>query len=83
MYLTVISFKNGKTIPIQSEIPLSADKVVPGFMVITDEVNGQILSFRGEEIVTISSALIKDDEVKISKKRDRLPRKRPNFTVNK
>lgn len=55
MYLNVISFKNGKTLPFQSVVPYSVDKVAEGWNLITDEVNGQILSFRGSEIVTIAS----------------------------
>ena len=55
MYLTIITFKNGRAIPFQSEVPYSADKVVDGWNLITDKKTGQIISFRGEEIVTIAS----------------------------
>lgn len=55
MYLTIITFKNGRTIPFQSEVPYSADKVIDGWNLITDKKTGQIISFRGEEIVTIAS----------------------------
>lgn len=55
MYLTIITFKNGRAIPFQSEVPYSADKVTDGWNLITDKKTGQIISFRGEEIVTIAS----------------------------
>lgn len=55
MYLNVISMKNGKTLPFQSEIPYSVDKIVDGWNIITDERNGQIISVRGTEIASIAS----------------------------
>ena len=56
MYLNVISLKNGRTLPFQTEIPFSADKVVEdGWIVITDERSGQIISVRGSEIASIAS----------------------------
>lgn len=55
MYINVISFKNGKTLPFQTKTPYSVDKVTEGWNVITDESDGQIVSFRGSEIVTIAS----------------------------
>lgn len=61
MYLNVISFKNGKTLAFQSKVPYSVDKVVDNWNLATDEVNGQILSFRGTEIVTIATAPVKEN----------------------
>lgn len=55
MYINVISFKNGKTLPFTTEVPYSVDKVEPGWNLVTDIDNGQTLSFIGEEIVTIAS----------------------------
>lgn len=55
MYLNVLSFKNGKTLAIQTTTPLSVEKIDRGWNVIADEVNGQVLSFYGSEIVTIAS----------------------------
>lgn len=55
MFLNVLSFKNGKTIPFQTKTPYSVEKVFEGWNVVIDEVNGQCLSFRGSEIVTIAS----------------------------
>ena len=59
MYLNVISFKNGKTLAFQSKVPYSVDKVVENWNLVTDDANGQILSFRGTEIVTIATAPVK------------------------
>ena len=57
MYLNVLSFKNGKTLAFQSKVPFSVDKLEDNeFLVITDESNGQILSFRTSEVVTIANA---------------------------
>lgn len=69
MYLNVISFKNGKTLQFQSVVPYSVDKVkepTPAdqygdWNLVTDEVNGQTLSFRGSEIVTIASIEVKEN----------------------
>ena len=60
MYLNVLSFKNGKTLAFQSKVPFSIDKLEGNkFLVITDEVNGQIFSFRTSEVVTIANAVVK------------------------
>lgn len=57
MYLNVLSFKNGKTLAFQTVIPFSVDKLNGNeFLVVTDEVNGQILSFKASEVVTIANA---------------------------
>ena len=57
MYLNVISFKNGKTLAFQTGVPFSVDKLEGNeFLVVTDESNGQILSFRTSEVVTIANA---------------------------
>lgn len=69
MYLNVISFKNGKTLQFQSVVPYSVDKVKEptpedhygDWNLVTDEVNGQTLSFRGSEIVTIASIEVKEN----------------------
>ncbi len=55
MYLNVVCLKCGKTIPFQSKVPYSVDKVSEGWNLITDENNGQIISVRGSEIVSICS----------------------------
>lgn len=57
MYLNVLSFNNGKTLAFQTKVPFSIDKLYDNkFVVITDEVNNQILSFRSSEVVTIANA---------------------------
>lgn len=62
MYLNVLSFKNGKTLAFQSKVPFSVDKLEGNdYLVVTDEVNGQILSFRTSEVVTIANAVIKSE----------------------
>lgn len=55
MYANVLSFKNAHTLAIQTEVPYSVDKVVDGWNLIKDEAKGEIISFRGSEIVTIAS----------------------------
>ena len=68
MYLNVLSFKNGKTLAFQSKVPFSIDKLEGNkFLVITDEVNGQILSFRTSEVVTIANAVVKSTTGKKAK----------------
>lgn len=62
MYLNVLSFKNGKTLAFQTKVPFSIDKLDGNeFLVVTDEVNGQILSFRTSEVVTIANAVVKSE----------------------
>ena len=68
MYLNVISFKNGKTLAFQTKVPFSVDKLEGNeFLVVTDEVNGQILSFRTSEVVTIANAVVKSTTCKKAK----------------
>lgn len=56
MYLNVILFKSGATLNVQTSVPFSIDKINDGWNVITDEANGQISSFKGDEISNITSA---------------------------
>lgn len=58
MYLNVISFKNGKTLPFQTKVPFSLDKLENEWIVVTDEVNGRILSFKCSEVVTIANEVL-------------------------
>lgn len=70
MYLNVLSFTNGKTLSIQTEVPISVDKIINqdannplnDWNIVTDMKNGQISSFRGSQIVTISSAPVIEKE---------------------
>ena len=64
MYLNVISFKNGKTLPFQTKVPFSLDKLENEWIVVTDEVNGQILSFKCSEVVTIANAVVESEDEK-------------------
>lgn len=73
MYLNVISFKNGKTLAFQSKVPYSVDKVVENWNLVTDAANGQILSFRGTEIVTIATAPVKENRAQRRTKCNKKP----------
>lgn len=65
MCLNVLSFKNGKTLAFQTKVPFSVDKLEGNeFLVVTDEVNNQILSFRTSEVVTIANAVVKSEDEK-------------------
>ena len=65
MYLNVLNFKNGKTLFFKNAIPFSIDKLDDNeFIVVTDDVNGQILSFRTSEVVTIQSSKIPEETLK-------------------
>ena len=65
MYLNVLSFKNGKTLAFQTKVPFSVDKLEGNeFLVVTDEANGQILSFRTSEVVTIANAVVNSEDKK-------------------
>lgn len=93
MYLNVICLKCGKTLPFQSKVPYSADKVADGWNVLTDEMNGQIISVRGSEIASIASQDV--DKIAPDKKVDRKQKaaeigkkkaqagKRPGFMTTK
>lgn len=62
MYVNVLSFKNGKTLAFRTTIPFSVDKLEGNeFLVVTDEANGQILSFRTSEVVTIADVVVKSE----------------------
>lgn len=73
MYLNVISFTNGKVIPFRTKVPYSVDQVAEGWNVVTDEANGQVLSFRGVYIVTIAS----EDEEKIKNRQQKRAAAKP------
>jgi hypothetical protein len=85
--------KCGKTLPFQSKVPFSADKVEDGWNLLTDERNGQIISVRGSEIASIASQDVdkiapdkKDDrEVKAAQigKKKAQAGKKTGFAVNK
>ena len=72
MYLNVISFKNGKTLAFRTDTPYSVNKLnedntadrFGDWNLVTDSGTGEIMSFRGSEIVTISTAIIKNDPIK-------------------
>ncbi len=77
MYFNVLSFKNGKTLQFQSTVPYSVDKVKEpspedqygDWNLVTDESNGQVLSFRGSEICTIATVELKEGEIRKTRKR--------------
>lgn len=64
MYINVITFTNGKTLAFQTKTPYSVDKVNDShdkyndWNLVTDDHNGQIISFRGAEIVTIATSKV-------------------------
>ena len=58
-YLNMLSFKNGKLLSFQTDLPFSYDKAVEHeWNIVTDERTGQILCFRSSEIVTIASCKV-------------------------
>lgn len=82
MYLNVLSFKNGKTLAFRTDTPYSVNKLnetigadkYGDWNLVTDNSTGEIASFRGTEVVTISTVPIKDKEttvVKNSKKKNK------------
>lgn len=86
MYLNVISFKNGKTLAFRTDTPYSVNKLnedntadrFGDWNLVTDSGTGEIMSFRGSEIVTISTAIIKNDPIK-SNNRSFKSKKKKNF----
>lgn len=65
MYINVLNFKNGKSLFFKTTIPFSIDKLDDNeFMVVTDDTNGQILSFRSSEVVTIQNSKIPEETLK-------------------
>lgn len=86
MYLNVISFKNGKTLAFRTDTPYSVNKLNEGntadrfgdWNLVTDSGTGEIMSFRGSEIVTISTAIIKNDPIKTNN-RSFKSKKKKNF----
>ena len=86
MYLNVISFKNGKTLAFRTDKPYSVNKLnedntadrFGDWNLVTDSGTGEIMSFRGSEIVTISTAMIKNDPIK-SNNRSFKSKKKKNF----
>ena len=86
MYLNVISFKNGKTLAFRTDTAYSVNKLdedntadrFGDWNLVTDSGTGEIMSFRGSEIVTISTAMIKNDPIK-SNNRSFKSKKKKNF----
>ena len=86
MYLNVISFKNGKTLAFRTDTPYSVNELnedntadrFGDWNLVTDSGTGEIMSFRGSEIVTISTAMIKNDPIK-SNSRSFKSKKKKNF----
>ena len=86
MYLNVISFKNGKTLAFRTDTPYSVNKLnedntadrFGDWNLVTDSGTGEIMSFRGSEVVTISTAVIKNDPIK-SNNRNFKSKKKKNF----
>ena len=86
MYLNVISFKNGKTLAFRTDTPYSVNKLnedntadrFGDWNLVTDSGTGEIMSFRGSEIVTISTVIIKNDPIK-SNNRSVKSKKKKNF----
>lgn len=68
MYKNIVSFKNGRVMMFETEIPYSIEKTNDEWSVIVDAKTNQVLSFRGSEVVTIASAKIKAEPKKTSKK---------------
>lgn len=86
MYLNVISFKNGKTLAFRTDTPYSVNKLnedntadrFGDWNLVTDSGTGEIMSFRGSEIVTISTVIIKNDPIKTNN-RNFKSKKKKNF----
>ena len=86
MYLNVISFKNGKTLAFRTDTPYSVNKLnedntadrFGDWNLVTDSGTGEIMSFRGSELVTISTAIIKNDPIKTNN-RSFKSKKKKNF----
>ena len=86
MYLNVISFKNGKTLAFRTDTPYSVNKLnedntadrFGDWNLVTDSGTGEIMSFRGSEIVTISTVIIKNDPIKTNN-RSFKSKKKKNF----
>lgn len=71
MYFNIVTFKNGKHIAFNSDVPYSVDKTSNEWSVVTDAKNGQVISFRGSEVVAILSNKV---EANNSKRRPRTPK---------
>lgn len=89
MYLNVLSFKNGKTIVFRSETPYSVNKLneetgddrYEDWNLVSDNSTNEIISFRGTEVVTISTAPIKNDENKVTNKVKAKNKKKKSFSA--
>lgn len=62
MYINTISFKNGRLVAFRSEIPYSVDKIDEGWNFVSDESSKAVVSFRGSEIVTLVSEVMKEEK---------------------
>lgn len=72
MYFNIVTFKNGKHIAFNSEVPYSVDKTANEWSLVTDAKTGQVISFRGSEVVAILSN-------KVEAKKAEKPKKKANF----
>lgn len=63
MILHVLSFKNGKTLTFQKKERMEFAKVKTIWCNVTDDKNGQMLSFKVDEIATVATMEV-DESVK-------------------
>lgn len=68
MFKNMVSFKNGRVMTFDTEVPYSIEKTKDEWSVIVDTKTNQVLSFKGSEVVTIASAEIKAEKKKTGKK---------------
>lgn len=68
MFKNMVSFKNGRVMTFETEVPYSIEKTKDEWSVIVDAKTNQVLSFKNSEVVTIASAEIKAEKKKTGKK---------------
>ena len=64
MYKNIVSFKNGRVLMFETEVPYSIDKTKEEWSIIADTKTDQVLSFRGSEVVSIASAKVQAEPKK-------------------
>lgn len=68
MFRNIVTFKNGRAMTFDTEVPYSVDKTNDEWSVIVDTKTKTTLSFKGSEVVTIASVEIKAETEKTGKK---------------
>ena len=62
MYKNIVTFKNGRAMVFETNMPFSIDKLQNEWTIIIDSKTKTTLNFKSSEVVTIASSEIKQEK---------------------